>query len=105
MFDKVTLLYEGRQIYFGSVDFAVEYFTALGFVMPKGATTADFLTSLTSPSERVVRPGHEHVVPRLPEEFVIKWKHSKQAKAVREEIDSERTLYEGGQRLSISRGG
>ncbi|VUC23836.1 unnamed protein product [Clonostachys rosea] len=102
MFDKVTLLYEGRQIYFGSADSAVEYFTSLGFVMPKGATTADFLTSLTSPAERVVRPGCEYVAPRLPEEFAIRWKHSTQAQAIREEIEAERNSYEAGQRLTMS---
>jgi hypothetical protein len=34
-------------------------------------TTADFLTSLTSPAERIVKPGFENMVPRTPDEFAI----------------------------------
>ncbi|KAI9876370.1 MAG: hypothetical protein M1830_006664 [Pleopsidium flavum] len=51
VFDKVTVLYEGRQIYFGRADSAKAYFIRLGFVCPGRATTGDFLTSLTNPAE------------------------------------------------------
>lgn len=65
---------------------AAEYFTSLGFVMPSNATTADFLTSLTLPEQRVVHPDHTDKVPRLPEEFANVWKSSPQARALRAEI-------------------
>ncbi|KAL2866024.1 pleiotropic drug resistance family ABC transporter [Aspergillus lucknowensis] len=76
IFDKVTVLYEGRQIYFGSTKDAKAFFVDMGFECPERQTTADFLTSLTSPSERLVRPGYEGRVPRTPDEFAAAWKNS-----------------------------
>ncbi|KAK5632796.1 hypothetical protein RRF57_008510 [Xylaria bambusicola] len=58
-FDKVTLLYEGRQIYFGEVESAMRYFDELGFENPTRATIADFLTSVTNPVERIIREGYK----------------------------------------------
>ncbi|KAI1455296.1 ABC drug exporter AbcA [Annulohypoxylon moriforme] len=86
-FDNVTLLYEGRQIYYGPIESAADYFTKLGFVRPSRATTADFLTSLTSPRERIIQAGYEKRVPRLPEEFANVWKHSEEARNLRAKID------------------
>ena len=45
IFDKVVLLYEGRQIYFGRTTEAKEFFLELGYDCPRRQTTADFLTS------------------------------------------------------------
>ncbi|KAF5635813.1 ABC transporter CDR4 [Fusarium sp. NRRL 52700] len=75
-FDKVLLLYEGRQIFFGPTKEATKYFTAMGFECPPRQTTADFLTSLTNPDERIVRPGFENKVPRSPDEFADEWRMS-----------------------------
>ena len=76
IFDKVTVLYEGRQIYFGPTAEAKAFFVNMGFECPERQTAADFLTSLTSPAERVVRKGFENQVPRTPDEFVSAWKAS-----------------------------
>ncbi|KAM4066414.1 ABC-2 type transporter [Hirsutella rhossiliensis] len=92
-FDKVTVLYQGRQIYFGPVQSAPDYFCSLGFVRPDRATTPDFLTSLTNPSERIARPGFEHRVPRSPDDFATAWKRSAQAKALHAEIDAFEAAY------------
>lgn len=70
------MLYEGRQIFFGKTTEAKEYFEALGFVCPQQQTTADFLTSMTSHQERIIRPGWEGKTPRTPEEFSRAWKAS-----------------------------
>jgi ABC-type multidrug transport system, ATPase component len=35
IFDKVAVLYEGRQIYFGPVHQAKEYFIELGYPLPR----------------------------------------------------------------------
>ncbi|KAF2475215.1 ABC drug exporter AbcA [Lindgomyces ingoldianus] len=75
-FDKVMLLYEGRQIYFGTTASAVQYFTSMGFVKPAKVTSADFLTSLTNPSERLVAHGYELQVPRTADDFANMWKQS-----------------------------
>ncbi|KAF2789463.1 putative multidrug resistance ABC transporter [Melanomma pulvis-pyrius CBS 109.77] len=87
-FDKVMLLHEGYQIYFGPTELAVEHFFALGFEKPTRATTADFLTSITHPAERHIRKGYENRVPRSAREFADAWRQSDQAKLLLEEITS-----------------
>uniref|UniRef100_A0A0D2XGE2 ABC transporter domain-containing protein n=1 Tax=Fusarium oxysporum (strain Fo5176) TaxID=660025 RepID=A0A0D2XGE2_FUSOF len=57
LFDKATVIYEGRQIFFGRADAAKQYFINLGFECPARQTTPDFLTSMTAPNERIVRDG------------------------------------------------
>jgi hypothetical protein len=68
-FDKVLVLAEGKVTYYGPRSMAREYFESLGFICPKGANIADYLTSVTVLTERVVRPGWEEKVPNTPEEF------------------------------------
>ncbi|CAI7659564.1 unnamed protein product [Penicillium pancosmium] len=95
VFDKVTLLYEGRQIYFGPATEAKQYFVDMGFDCPNRQTTADFLTSITSPSERKVRPGFKGRVPQTPDELAAAWKSSlARAKLLKEieEYESEHLI-------------
>ncbi|KAF9269259.1 hypothetical protein L218DRAFT_851868 [Marasmius fiardii PR-910] len=99
-FDKVTVLYEGRQIYFGRATEAKAFFVNLGFECPERQTTADFLTSLTNPSERKARPGFEMKVPRTPDEFAKAWEESNDHKALCQEIDEFNRAHPiGGERL------
>jgi len=86
VFDKVLVLYEGRQIYFGKTADAKQYFVNLGFWCPDRQTDADFLTSMTSHQERVVCDGWEGRVPRSPDEFAAAWKASKEYGRVQAEI-------------------
>ncbi|KAK5807241.1 hypothetical protein VI817_001499 [Penicillium citrinum] len=69
----VVALYQASQqayeIYFGPIECARKYFTDLGYICPGRQTTADFLTSLTTPAERIVQPGFENRVPQTSEEF------------------------------------
>lgn len=87
MFDKAAVLYEGRQIFFGRADEAKQYFVDLGFECPPRQTTPDFLTSMTSPSERIVRPGFEGKAPRTPDEFAVAWKNSAHYERLQAEIE------------------
>ena len=87
LFDKVILLYEGRQIYFGPTESAKQYFEDMGWYCPPRQTTADFLTAVTNPQERKARQGFESRVPRTSEEFERYWKQSDACRAVHEEID------------------
>jgi ABC-type multidrug transport system ATPase subunit/ABC-type multidrug transport system permease subunit len=75
-FDKVTVLYLGRQIFFGTVADAKAYFEDLGFLCNPRQTTADFLTAITDPCARRIKEGWEARAPRIPEEFVNAWKKS-----------------------------
>ncbi|KAL2127450.1 hypothetical protein VTI74DRAFT_10703 [Chaetomium olivicolor] len=56
-FDKVILLDSGHEIFFGPIGEAKPYFEELGFVCDPGQTTAEFLTSVTDPARRRIRPG------------------------------------------------
>lgn len=77
LFDKILVLYEGREIFFGSKSNAIAYFTRLGFDRPSNMTTADFLTSLTNPTEaaRLVRSDFQHH-PRTADDFARLWTRS-----------------------------
>ena len=87
LFDNVVVLYEGHQIFFGKADEAKEYFINMGWECPQRQTTADFLTSLTNPAERVPRPGFENSVPYTPKEFETHWKNSPQYKKLVEDVE------------------
>ena len=76
LFDKVTLLYEGKQIFFGPAERASAFFEEMGWEISSRQTTSDFLTALTNPTERRARAGYENKVPRTPEEFESHWIHS-----------------------------
>ncbi|KAL2840520.1 ABC-2 type transporter-domain-containing protein [Aspergillus pseudoustus] len=86
LFDKVTVLYEGRQIYFGPANEAREYFIRMGFICPDAQTTPDFLTSMSSPVERVIAPGFENLVPRTSDDFAKRWKESPERQALLAQI-------------------
>lgn len=94
IFDKVTVLYEGRQIYFGKCTEARGYFENLGFHCPDRQTTADFLTSMTSSLERVVRPGFENKVPRTPDDFSRVWKSSPEYVTLMKEVNEYNERYQ-----------
>ncbi|KAL4799885.1 ABC-2 type transporter-domain-containing protein [Aspergillus venezuelensis] len=96
VFDKAIVLYEGRQIYFGNATDARRFFIEMGFDCPDRQTTADFLTSLTSPTERLVRPGYENVVPRTPDEFAARWKESAERKRLLEDIEAFQNEFPTG---------
>ena len=101
IFDKVVVLYEGRQIYFGPTASAKAYFVNLGFHCTERATTGDFLTSLTNPVERLVRDGFEGRVPRTPDEFAEVWQQSEARSLLLKEIEQfEREFPVGGESLA-----
>ncbi|KAL9949874.1 ZEB2-regulated ABC transporter 1 [Verticillium nonalfalfae] len=93
LFDKVAVLYEGRQIFFGSTKRAKEYFENLGFECPARQTVPDFLTSMTAPSERVVRPGWESRVPRSPDDFAAAWKASQAFRDLQVQIQEYKSVH------------
>lgn len=100
VFDKVAVLYEGRQIYFGDIHAAKTFFVNMGFECPLRHTTADFLTSLTSPAERIVRKGFEGRTPYTPDEFAAMWQKSEDRAQLLREIDEfDRQYPIGGDAL------
>ncbi|KAI5464260.1 ABC-2 type transporter-domain-containing protein [Mariannaea sp. PMI_226] len=64
LFDKVLVLDEGKQIYYGSMKEARPFMEELGFICQPGANVADYLTGVTVPTERAIQPGYEDRFPR-----------------------------------------
>ncbi|KAB8235266.1 ABC-2 type transporter-domain-containing protein [Aspergillus alliaceus] len=86
LFEKVVVLYEGYEIYFGPTDGAVKYFQRMGWERPEKQVSPDFLTAITNPAERKARPGMEEKVPRTPKEFSDYWKRSPEYQQLRNDI-------------------
>ena len=99
-FDKVLVLYQGHQIFFGRTTTAKKYFLDMGFICPDRQTDADFLTSMTSHLERLVQPGYQDRVPRAPEEFAARWKASTERAELVRDMDEYDTKFSlGGEYL------
>ncbi|RAH51169.1 ABC-transporter [Aspergillus brunneoviolaceus CBS 621.78] len=93
LFDKVAVLYEGREIFFGLASQAKQYFQSMGWHCPARQTTADFLTSVTNPNERQASTGFEDKVPRTPEEFEAHWRNSQEYQQLMQEISDYEARY------------
>jgi hypothetical protein len=90
LFDKITVLYGGRQVFFGTYDEGLIYFHDLGFERRFGQSIGDFLVSVTDKSSRAIRPGFESTIPSTPEEFGALWEESTFGKAVKEDTEAYR---------------
>ncbi|KAM5346973.1 hypothetical protein ACJ41O_009978 [Fusarium nematophilum] len=64
LFDKVLVLDEGKEVYYGSMKEARPFMESMGFICHHGANVADYLTGVTVPTERDVHPDHENRFPR-----------------------------------------
>lgn len=64
LFDKVLVLDQGREIFFGHREEARPFMEQLGFVCNDSANVADFLTGITVATERKIKPGYENRFPR-----------------------------------------
>ncbi len=98
VFDKVIVLYEGREIFFGPIGLAKPYFENMGWYCPPRQTTGDFLTSVTNPQERKARQGFNQKVPRTPDEFETHWKKSQEFAVVLDDIAEQESLNPIGSR-------
>lgn len=63
-FDKILVIDEGQQLYYGPQKQARPFMESLGFYCADGANVADYLTGITVPSERKIIPGFEEKFPR-----------------------------------------
>ncbi|KAJ4132863.1 hypothetical protein NW754_015677 [Fusarium falciforme] len=64
LFDKVLVLDEGKEVYYGPLKEARPFMESMGFICQHGANVADYLTGVTVPTERDVRPEFENRFPR-----------------------------------------
>ncbi|CAI4051719.1 hypothetical protein SKDZ_15G2970 [Saccharomyces kudriavzevii ZP591] len=91
LFNKVCVLDDGYQIYYGPGDKAKKYFEDMGYVCPSRQTTADFLTSVTSPSERILNKDmlkRGISIPQTPKEMNDYWVKSPHYRELMKEINN-----------------
>ncbi|KAJ5921329.1 CDR ABC transporter [Penicillium verhagenii] len=70
LFDKVLVLDEGKQIYYGPASSARSFMEEQGFGFTDGANVADYLTGVTVPTERKILPGYESTFPTTADEVL-----------------------------------
>jgi len=87
-FDKVCLIYAGRQVFFGKASEARPYFEELGFEATPRITTSDFLTTITEPKTQHIRAGMEGKVPLTPEGLEAAFRRSKFYTKIQEELEA-----------------
>lgn len=92
LFDKVTVLYQGRQIYFGPVERAKAYFEEMGFLRLPRQSSSEFLTAVTDPKGRFAKPGMEGKVPQTADDFEKYWHNSSDFQKLLVEIEDYNTV-------------
>ena len=89
-FDKVLLIDQGYQVFFGHADKARAYFEELGFIQIPGQTTAEFLTTVPDPEQRRTQPGSPAAQMRSPRDMAAAFK----ASAMYAQLQIEMKSYE-----------
>ncbi|KAF7560407.1 hypothetical protein G7046_g3742 [Stylonectria norvegica] len=77
LFDKVLVLDEGHEIYYGPMKEARPFMENLGFVCQHGSNVADYLTGITVPTEREIRPEMRHSFPKNAETLRAEYEKSR----------------------------
>ncbi|KAF4956228.1 hypothetical protein FSARC_11627 [Fusarium sarcochroum] len=90
LMDKVLLIDQGRMLYQGPIKNAEAYFHALGYHRLPRQTLSDFLTSVASSDEDIIRKDAKDSVPRGAENLERAFRESKAFQDVQDEI----RLYE-----------
>lgn len=87
LMDKVLVIDQGRMVFQGPANEAKQYFLDLGLYCAERETTADFLTSVTDPAQRVFREGYEAQAPKTAEDFERAFKKSAHYKNVLADVE------------------
>ncbi|PSK38472.1 Brefeldin A resistance protein [Elsinoe australis] len=87
LFDKVLVLDEGKQIYYGTREEARPFMEKLGFICSEGSNIGDFLTGTTVPTERAIRPGFEGKFPRTADQIRERYQNSPICATMQQETD------------------
>jgi ATP-binding cassette subfamily G (WHITE) protein 2 (SNQ2) len=95
LFDKIIVLDEGRQVYFGPPAEARLYFESIGYNHLPRQSTADYLTGCTDPNERQFSPSVSPVsVPSTPPELERTFVKSHLAETMRVELEAYKKSME-----------
>ena len=94
-FDKVLVINDGRQVFFGPASEARAYFEGLGYLEKPRQTTPDYLTGCTDAFEREYRLGRSEIdTPSTPDALVEAFNKSKFASQLETEMSSYRQQME-----------
>src|SRR5204863_7412528 len=86
-FDKVMVINDGRQVFFGPASKARTYFEGLGYLEKPRQTTPDYLTGCTDAFEREYKPGRSEAdTPSTPDALVEAFNKSKFASRLENEM-------------------
>ncbi|KAF8807904.1 hypothetical protein BYT27DRAFT_7189991 [Phlegmacium glaucopus] len=95
LFDKVLVLNQGRQVFYGPPSKARVYFEGLGYNPLPRQSTADYLTGCTDPNERQYAPGRSaQDTPSTPEMMEEAYLDSKFARDNAAELEKYKLLME-----------
>ncbi|EJC98670.1 uncharacterized protein FOMMEDRAFT_170902 [Fomitiporia mediterranea MF3/22] len=95
LFDKVMVLDEGHQVFFGPPSEARAYFENLGYNKLPRQSTADYLTGCTDKNERQFAPGlSAHSVPSTPEAMEAAFRRSRYGISLDDELSKYKLLQE-----------
>ena len=87
LFDKVMVIDNGRQVYYGPTSQARSYFEGLGFASRPRQTTPDYITGCTDEFEREYAPGRsEHNTPHNAETLKEAFRSSELQQALTSEL-------------------
>ena len=100
-FDKVLLLDDGKQIFYGPQKDAVPFMEGLGFMRDSGSNRGDFLTGVTVPTERVISPGYEDKFPRTADEIRAAYEQSHIKPRMLEEAHNYATTKEAADNTTV----
>ncbi|KAK2593083.1 hypothetical protein QQS21_009213 [Conoideocrella luteorostrata] len=87
LFDKVLVLDEGKEIYYGPMKDARPFMEELGFICDDGANVADYLTGVTVPTERKVREEMKFKFPHTAVDIRNKYEETQIYSQMRYEYD------------------
>ncbi|KDQ63067.1 hypothetical protein JAAARDRAFT_119769 [Jaapia argillacea MUCL 33604] len=95
LFDKVLVLNEGRQVYFGPPSEARAYFENLGYKSLPRQSTADYLTGCTDPNEQQFELSRsERDVPSTPQALEQAYLSSKHGRDMDDSLAKYKILME-----------
>ncbi|KAI9688918.1 MAG: hypothetical protein M1822_001275 [Bathelium mastoideum] len=103
-FDRVLVIYEGRQAFFGKIGEARQYFEDLGFVRKEGQTTAEFLSHVTDPAHREATPGSQAANMHTAADFAASFTSSSHYASLTHEIDDSLSQSQGHAQAARSKG-
>jgi ABC-type multidrug transport system ATPase subunit/ABC-type multidrug transport system permease subunit len=99
LFDKVLVLDEGEQIFYGTRAEARPFMESQGFLCGAGANVGDFLTGVTVPNERKIISGYESRFPRNAPEL----RHAYEASDIKSRMDKELTYPASGEAEALTK--